>query len=299
MKKVLKWLGIMLAGLVGLILIVILVGYLLSERRIDKTYTLDDESLTLPTDAASLTEGQRLVSIRGCVDCHGADFGGGTFIDDPMIGTFAAANLTSGEGSATAGYTVADWERAIRHGVGADGHSVLIMPSYEFAGLSDEQIAQMVAYLTSLPPVDRVAAEPQLGPLGRALFVMNQLPLLPAEKVDHNAAHPAAVPAEASVEFGRYMAATCTGCHTPNLAGGAIPGSAPGDLPSANLTPAGNLGHWTLEEFERTLREGVTPEGKELDPAVMPWPLTAQMTAVELEALWLYLQSLPPTEPAG
>ena len=96
MKKVLKWLGIMLAGLVGLILIVILVGYLLSERRIDKTYTLDDESLTLPTDAASLTEGQRLVSIRGCVDCHGADFGGGTFIDDPMIGTFAAANLTSG-----------------------------------------------------------------------------------------------------------------------------------------------------------------------------------------------------------
>lgn len=299
MRKVLKWLGILLAALVGLVVIVALAGYLLSERRIAKAYSLDDESLTLPTDAASLAEGQRLVSIRGCVDCHLADFGGGTFIDDPMIGTITAANLTSGAGSATAGYTVADWERAIRHGVGADGHSVLIMPSYEFAGLSDEQVAQMVAYLTSLPPVDRVPAEPQLGPLGRALFVMNQLPLLPAEKVDHSAAHPAAVPAEASVEYGRYMASTCTGCHMPDLAGGAVPGSAPGDLPSANLTPAGNLGHWTQDDFMRTLREGVTPEGKELDPAVMPWPLTAQMTDVELEALWLYLQSLPPIEPAG
>lgn len=299
MRKVLKWLGVLLAALVALLVVVALAGYIVSERRINKVYSLNDESLALPADAASLAEGQRLVAIRGCVDCHSADFGGKVFIDDPMVGTIAAANLTSGDGSATAGYTIADWERAIRHGVGPDGHSVLIMPSYEYAGLSDEQVAQMVAYLASLPPVDRVTAEPQLRPLGRALFVLNQLPLLPAEAVDHSATHAAALQPEVSVEYGQYLASSCTGCHMSDLAGGVLPGSAPDAPQSANLTPAGNLGHWTLDNFKQALRAGVTPEGKVLDPAVMPWPLTEQMTDVELEALWVYLQSLPPTDPAG
>jgi len=299
MRKVLKWLGIILATLVGVVVIVALAGYILSEQRINRSYALNDESLTLPADAASLAEGQRLVSLRGCVDCHTADFGGATFIDDPMLGTIAAANLTAGNGSATANYTLADWERAIRHGVSPDGHSILIMPSYEFAALSDENIAQMVAYLTSLPPVDRVQPEPQLKPLMRALLMANQMPLLPAEMVDQSATHAAAVQPEVSVEYGRYMSTTCTGCHMSNLAGGALPGSAPDDPHSANLTPAGNLGHWTYDDFRRALREGVTPEGKVLDPKVMPWPLASQMTDVEMEALWLYLQSLPPTEPAG
>ena len=215
-----------------------------------------------------------------------------------MIGVIATANLTSGQGSATAGYTVADWERAIRHGVSPDGRGLLIMPSYEYAGLSDEQVAQMIAYLQTLPPVDRVQAEPVLKPLARALHLAGQLPLLPAEMIDHSVAHAATVPVAASAEYGAYLSTTCTGCHQPNLAGGVVPGSAPGDLPSANLTPAGNLAHWSLDDFKNTLRNGTTPEGKELDPAVMPWPIAAQMTDVELEALWLYLASLPPTQSA-
>jgi len=296
MRRVLKWLGILLIALVGIVVVAALVGYIVSERRIAKTYAIADEALTLPTDAAGLAEGQRLVTMRGCSDCHTPDFGGQTFIDDPMLGTIATANLTSGQGSATANFTVADWERAIRHGVAPDGRGLLVMPSNEYAGLSDEQVAQMIAYLQTVPPVDRVPAEPVLKPLGRALFLAGQLPLLPAEVVDHDMAHAASVLAEASAEYGAYLSTTCTGCHQPNLAGGAVPGSAPGDPPSANLTPAGNLAHWTLDGFKNTLRNGVTPDGKVLDPAVMPWPMAAQMTDVELEALWLYLTSLPPTQ---
>lgn len=299
MRRVLKWLGVLLIALIGIVVIAALVGYLVSERRIAQTYTLSDEALTLPTDAASLAEGQRLVTIRGCSDCHTPDFGGQVFIDDPMIGTIATANLTTGQGGATASYSVADWERAIRHGIGADGQGLLIMPSYEYAGLSNEQVAQMIAYLQTVPAVDRVPAEPSFKPLGRALFLMGQLPLLPAEKVDHGAAHVASVPAAASTEYGAYLSTTCTGCHQPNLAGGVVPGSAPGALPSANLTPAGNLAHWSLDDFKATLRAGITPEGKVLDPAVMPWPITAQMTDVELEAIWLYLKSLPPATSSG
>jgi mono/diheme cytochrome c family protein len=299
MRRVLKWAGIALAGLAGVVVVVALAGYIISERRIAKTYAIADEVLTLPIDAASLAEGQRLVTMRGCTDCHTPDLGGQVLIDDPMLGTFATANLTSGQGSATAAYTVGDWERAIRHGVGPDGRGLVIMPSYEYAGLSDEQVAQMIAHLRTAPPVDRVPAEPVLKPLGRALFLAGQLPLMPAELIDQDVAHVASVPAEASAEYGAYLSTTCTGCHQPNLAGGVVPGSAPGDPQSANLTPAGNLGHWTLDDFKTALRGGTTPEGKVLDPAVMPWPIAAQMTDVELEALWLYLQSLPPASPAG
>ena len=299
MRKVLKWVGIMLGGLVGVVAVAALAGYIVSERRIAQTYTIADEALTLPTDAAGLAEGQRLVIMRGCTDCHTPDLGGQVFIDDPMLGVIATANLTSGQGSATAAYTIADWERAIRHGVGPDSRGLLVMPSYEYAGLSDEQVAQMIVFLQTVPPVDRVPAEPILKPLGRALFLMGQLPLMPAELVDHDVAHDASVPARASTEYGAYLSTTCTGCHQRNLAGGAVPGSAPGDPRSANLTPAGNLANWTLDDFKTALRSGMTPEGKVLDPAVMPWPIAAQMTDVEIEALWLYLQSLPPQLPAG
>lgn len=299
MKRVLKWIGILLAAVVGVIVLIALAGYFVSERRINETYTIAEEALTLPTDAASLAEGQRLVTMRGCSDCHAPDFGGKVFIDDPMLGSISTANLTGGEGSATANYTVADWERTIRHGIRPDGRGLLIMPSYEYAGLSDEQVAQMIAYLRTVSPVDRAPAEPRLQPLARALFLAGQLPLLPAEMVDQDAAHVASVPAEASVEYGAYLSTTCTGCHHPNLAGGPTPGSAPGDPPAANLTPAGHLVNWTLDDFKNTLRNGVTPEGKVLDPAIMPWPIAAQMTDLELEALWLYLNSLPAATPTG
>jgi mono/diheme cytochrome c family protein len=299
MKRLLKWLGFVVLGLVGLLAVAWLAVTVISERRIAKTYDVAVAPLTIPTDAAGLAEGRRLVTIRGCTDCHAADLGGKPFLDDPMIGSIHTPNLTAGEGSRTGDFTAADWARAIRHGVGPDGHSLLIMPSYEFATISDEQVGQMVAYLASLPSVDRVPTEARLGPLGRILFVANQLPLLPAELVDHSAVAPAAVPAEASVEYGRYMASSCTGCHGPDLAGGPTPGSAPDAIPASNLTPSGHLSAWTLDGFKTTLRTGVTPEGRELDPLVMPWTLTREMTDVEVEALWLYLNSVPPAEPAG
>ena len=66
-----------------------------------------------------------------------------------------------------------------------------------------------------------------------------------------------------------------------------------------SLTPSGHLSAWTVDGFKTALRTGVTPEGRELDQLVMPWTLTREMTDVELEAIWLYLNSLPPAEPSG
>ena len=299
MKRLFKWLGFLLLGLVGLMALAWLAVTVISERRIAKTYDVADAPLTVPTDAAAWEEGRRLVTIRGCTDCHAADLGGKQLLDDPMLGAIHTANLTTGEGSATRDFAAEDWARAIRHGVGPDGRSLLIMPSYEYANLSDEQVGQMVAYLQALTPVDRIPVEAELRPLGRILFLANQLPLMPAELVDHTVVAPATVPAASSVDYGRYMARTRTGCHSVHLAGGPTRGLAPDAIPASNLTPSGHLSAWTVDGFKTALRTGVTPEGRELDQLVMPWTLTREMTDVELEAIWLYFHSLPPAEPAG
>jgi hypothetical protein len=86
------------------------------------------------------------------------------------------------------------------------------------------------------------------------------------------------------------------GCHGANFAGGPVPGSPPDAPEAANLTPAGNPGNWNQQDFLTAMRTGVTPEGKTLDPGVMPWPIANAMTETELEALWLYLRNLEPVE---
>jgi mono/diheme cytochrome c family protein len=295
MKRVLKWMGILLAGLIGVMVLVVLAGYAASERRLNRVYDVAVAPLAVPTDAASLEEGRRLTVVRGCVDCHSPDFGGQALLEDPVIGSIYAANLTAGQGSATAGWSGEDWARAIRNGVAPDGRALLMMPSGEYAGLSDEEVGRVVAFLRTTPPVDRALPSSSAGPMARALLVTNQSPpLLAAEQIDHDSAPPHSVVAEASVAYGAYQATTCTGCHGKDLGGGPVPFSPPDRPQAANLTPSGDLGGWTLDGFKTTLRTGVTPEGRQLDPRDMPWPLTSEMTDVELEALWLYFRSLPP-----
>ena len=43
------------------------------------------------------------------------------------------------------------------------------------------------------------------------------------------------------------------------------------------------------------MREGKRPDGTDINPVAMPWPAFSQMTDTELAALWLYLETLPPT----
>lgn len=69
---------------------------------------------------------------------------------------------------------------------------------------------------------------------------------------------------------------------------------------TANLTPdeATGLGSWTADMFIKALRTGKhMGEGRPILPP-MPWPMIAQMTDDDLNALFAYLKSLPPIENA-
>jgi cytochrome c553 len=125
------------------------------------------------------------------------------------------------------------------------------------------------------------------------LHLFGKFPLLPAETIDHAPRERGAPAAQPTVEFGRYVAQSCSGCHTATFAGRSP--IAPGTPPVANLTV---LKSWTQADFFRALREGRRPDGSAIDP-FMPWQMTARMTDTELSALYLFLQSLPETAPAG
>lgn len=60
-----------------------------------------------------------------------------------------------------------------------------------------------------------------------------------------------------------------------------------------NLTTGGPLAGWREEDFLKAIRTGQTPGGRILSDD-MPWRAFGRMTDAELQAVWLYLRSLPP-----
>jgi mono/diheme cytochrome c family protein len=291
----LKWVARVLGGLVGLIVVALIAVTVITDQRMNTTYAIADDPITIPTDAESVENGARLARVRACAECHGDDMGGKVMVDDAAMGSVTTANLTPGEGGAGQTFKDSDWVRAIRHGVGQDGRALVIMPSYEFNGLTAEDMGDIVAYLKTLPPVDHVEPPIRLGPVLRVMIVLNVIPLISAETIDHSKPMPAALPVGETVEYGKYLTETCVGCHKPDFSGGPLPGDDSG-VPAANLTPGGDTAGWTEEDFIKAMREGTRPDGSKLSD-MMPWKVLGPAhTDTELKAIWKYLQSLPPVE---
>jgi len=296
MKKIFKWAVRILGAIVALIVLAVISMYAISQVRLNKTYDIQPEAVTVPTGEAAIAEGKRQFYTHACVDCHNVDGGGKLFLEDPLIGTISGANLTPGEGGAGQTFTDIDWVRAIRHGVHNDGSPLVIMPSYEYNLMNNEDLGHLIAYLKSLSAVDHVVSKPVVGPVGRMLIVTGMYPLLSAEVIDHLAPRPEDIARAPTAEYGHYLVSqSCMGCHGQELSGGPIPG-VPSEPPyPQNLTPdvETGLGTWTQEDFARVIRQGQRPDGTVIDPANMPWSAFLYMTDDEITAIWLYLQSVP------
>jgi cytochrome c553 len=200
-------------------------------------------------------------------------------------------------------YTDADYIKAIRHGINPQGRGLILMHSDIYHNLSQQDLGAIIAYLKSVPAVDKELPMTKVEPLGKILVALGMfdseaLPLIPAEVIDHAAPFSEMPTAGATVEYGGYLMSItlCQMCHGSDLAGAApLEERMP---PGPNITTAGELGEWSEAEFIKTMRTGVSPHGHELDPEFMPWDVYARMTDDELRALWLYIQSLPTLEPA-
>ena len=286
MLKVLKWAGIVLLGLVVLVLIA---GYaMISKGRtaFNQTYEVTANLLSdTPEDSLTLARGMHLASIHGCMDCHGDSFEGQTMIDAPPF-LVTATNLTAGQGGIGTSYTTEDWDRAIRYGVRPDGTSLVIMPSRTMHNLSDGDAGALIAYLKSLTPVDNSLPETELRSIGLAMVGAGAFD--PANEV-HTVAERREIDTSVSIEAkGEYLSSiTCTYCHGEDLRGGAPLDPSYPAPPDIVLT-----GAWPYDVFDKAMRTGESPNNPAINPEHMPWESFKHMTNEEMQALYMYLQSL-------
>ena len=260
MKRLLKWLGILVAAIgIGIVALIAYV-YVASGRVMARTYAVEAPRVPIPADPASIARGKYLAEkVAVCTECHGSDFGGKVVEDNPAMGRLVAANLTRGRGGLPADYGDQDFVRVLTHGVKRDGRSVIFMPVVDYRFTPDD-LGAIVAYVKSMPPVDRTVPVMSVGPVARALGLFVNLP-----------------PATGS--------AGCYACHGPQLTGGM--GPPPG---GANLTPVG-IGGWTQHDFVTALRTHRRPNGSAIDE-VMPRAY-GEMADEDLARIYAYLRTVP------
>lgn len=290
MRLVAKILG----SLAVLLLLLVAGGFALSSSKLSRTYALDTRIPPIPTDSASVERGKHFARAIGkCVYCHGDNLAGRDFIDAGPVGHVWAPNLTRGKGGVGGTLTDAQWVNAIRRGLAPDGTGLMVMPSEDYQYLTDQDLADVIAYVKSVPAVDASWPKSHLGPVGRALYLAGKFPASAAEAVNQTAYPPASLAADTSVAYGRYIANVggCTGCHGPGLSGGPIPGMPPETKPAANLTPTG-IGTYSEADFSHILHTGTRPDGSALD-SIMPYRLTREMSDVEISAVYAYLRTVP------
>lgn len=283
-----------LAGAAGSLLLLAGSGYGWSvhdvDSRLARTWDVTVPPIEIPTDAASIARGEHLARhVAGCVACHGEDFGGFPFIENPALGHIVSANLTTGRGGVGGQLSDEDLIRAILHGVGPDGRSLRIMPTADYTRLSPRDLGALIAFLRTLPPVDRETSI-ELSPLAYVLAARGALPIVSAETTPHDFRLPPHVEPARTVEYGQYLARFCTGCHGARWEGRAeMPEAPPGTPPIPSLRRAGLQG-WSEADFERAVRQGRKPGGVELH-RFMPSRVYSGMTDDEVAAIWMFLQT--------
>ena len=283
MKRLLRWIGIALAVLAGLGIIAYVAVFVLSERVVRRTYEIPAVAISIPTDPASISEGRRLATLRGCIGgCHGKNAEGAVLFDEPMIARIVAPNLTA----TVRKYSDAELAVAIRNGVRPGGRSMGVMPSDSFVSLTDEDLGCIIAYLRSLAALPGPGPDLSLGPLGRIGLATGKFTLV-AQDIAELVPPPEAMSEQAA--NGRYLARTiCGACHGTGLRGNAHP-----DFMSPDLRV---VAAYSPEEFTSLLRTGVALGGRNL-ATMSGWAKErlSLLTDKEIAALYSYLHAIQET----
>ena len=217
--------------------------------------------------------------------------------DNGIPGPVFVSNLTSDRQTGIGAIPDDAIARAIREGVGHDGRALFIMPWRNYRNMSDEDVASVVAYLRTLPPVNKQRGTTAIRPPVSWFLKLQPAPL--------TAPVPGA-PAGDRIARGKQLAEVglCQTCHTPvddrhqPLPGKAYAGGQEfvvGGVRylSSNITPdPSGISYYSEELFIRTMRTG-NVGGRRLAP-IMPWADIAKLTDDDLKALWAYLRTVKP-----
>lgn len=278
MKKILKWSGFVVAGLVVVVLVLIAYVFIASDRVLTEKHTPRVAALAIPTEASEIEEGKRLATLAGCLHCHGETLGGQLVHDFPNLARFVAPNVS---GLRTT-YTEVQLDAAIREGVKADGTGILFMPTEMFHHMSDADAARLIAYLRTVPAAPGTADRMEIRPLGRALIAADKFTTGP-RAVAKMAPPVNSFDAADPVSHGKYLVMNlCTECHAQNLEG----------IPMAKSPPLSVAKSYSLEQFGRLMHDGVGL-GERTFELMTPTSKArfSRLRADEVSAMHAYLQS--------
>jgi len=113
-----------------------------------------------PMDEAAVARGAYLARLGDCGACHTAKDGkpmaGGVAFDTPF-GRVTSSNITPDPRTGIGGYTLAQFEGALRRGIGGKGDNLYpAMPYPSFARITDDDVRSLYAYfMKGVAPVDR------------------------------------------------------------------------------------------------------------------------------------------------
>ncbi len=242
-----------------------------------------------------------------CSSCHASPgqsdrlrLGGGIALESPY-GTFRAPNISSDPVDGIGAWTLKDLANALLSGVSPDGsHYYPVFPYPSFAHLSVADVADLLAYLRTLPAVHGRAPPHHLDPLfqiRRFVGLWKLLYFRPGE-IKPDPAH------DEQWNRGRYLvegASHCDECHSSrNLLGGikektrfagGVDPVGTGFYP--NITPT-RIGHWSQADVAELLKSGNTPDhvrvGSSMADVVTN---TAKLPQSDRDAIAVYIKSLP------
>ncbi|MFC2951794.1 c-type cytochrome [Marinicaulis aureus] len=256
--------------------------YFVSEAKLrDVTYDPAFEA-PIPTDAASIEHGRHIARTRGCFGCHGQQLQGKDFDEQwdwPERAVAPNLALYARE------HDVATLEAAIRQGIGANGKGLVSMPSYNFARLTDEDLAALIAFLRSAPVVEIDLPKPKLGWIARWSFATGEETHY-EEWADHVPALRVDPEAEPQRALGEYLAMTmCNECHGLDLRGATLWDAVTPDLIIVSA--------YSRDEFEKLITTGVAMSGRELGLMRLVAPdRFPELSKEEIDALYLHLTAL-------
>ncbi|MCL6258837.1 cytochrome c [Aquiflexum sp. TKW24L] len=321
-KKILLGILILLIAVTGVFVSYVLLSW-------DKIYHIPYPELQVSNDSTVIARGKYLVhGPAHCSNCHvssvedmvSADEGkniplkGGAPFPLGPLGSLYTANLTPDPNTGIGRYTDGQLFRMMRHVVKPNGTATLsiLMP---FWNMADEDLVAVVSYLRSMEPFENPVPQAEWSFMGKAIKVM-ATSFHPIENPEPPAYAP---PMAATIERGEYLSrsvANCVGCHTerdpmtfealsPEYSGGFEFEPFPefhiaiGEDPelwarSPNITPHPNSAlskFRTVEEWKARFRQG-----RIIKISPMHWGPFSRMTDQDLEALYLYLNSLEPVE---
>jgi mono/diheme cytochrome c family protein len=269
------------------------------------------------TAPSSLVEtGRYLATAANCISCHtrkgGASFAGGVAFET-RFGTLYSTNITPDPNAGIGNWTQAQFMRAMREGIRADGeHLYPAFPYTAFTKLSDPDIVAIYAYLKT------VSASPYRAPENDLSFPFNQRSAMIAWKALYldDARHTPDAKQSAEWNRGAYLVEAlghCGACHTPRNSQGAerkdwaltggthkdkVAGGKTRTWSAVNLTQASSgLRAWSLEEITAYLKTGLNSFATSFGPMnEVITNSTSQITTADIRAMAIYLKSLPAKE---